>query len=79
VEQWEDKKGMETILPHKNKLIQDSEGNKKTDIQFQTPTNKGKLCQQTQQSPEEHTEEEILKVINENFIEMLLDMVNQNI
>jgi hypothetical protein len=27
VEQWEDKIGMETILPPKNTLIQDSEGN----------------------------------------------------
>jgi hypothetical protein len=27
VEQWEDEKGMETILPPKNKLLQDSEGN----------------------------------------------------
>jgi hypothetical protein len=27
VEIWEDEKGMETILPPKNKLVQDSEGN----------------------------------------------------
>jgi hypothetical protein len=27
VEQWEDEKGMETILPQKNNLIQNSEGN----------------------------------------------------
>jgi hypothetical protein len=29
VERWEDKKEMETILPPKNNLIQDSEGNEK--------------------------------------------------
>jgi hypothetical protein len=27
VEQWEDEKGMETILPPQNNLIQDLEGN----------------------------------------------------
>jgi hypothetical protein len=27
VERWEDKKGMKTIFPPKNKLVQDSEGN----------------------------------------------------
>jgi hypothetical protein len=27
VEQWEEEKGMETILPPKNKLIYNSEGN----------------------------------------------------
>jgi hypothetical protein len=29
--------------------------------------------------PQEHLKEEILQVINENFIQMLLDMVNQNV
>jgi hypothetical protein len=38
VEQWEDEKGMETILPHQNELIQGSDGNEETDTQFQTPT-----------------------------------------
>jgi hypothetical protein len=27
VEQWEEEKRIKTILPHKNKLIQDPEGN----------------------------------------------------
>jgi hypothetical protein len=46
---------------------------------FRLPQNKGKLYQGTQRSPQEPLKEEILKVINENFIEMLLDMANQNI
>jgi hypothetical protein len=41
--------------------------------------NKDKLCQGTQISPQEHPEEEILQVITENFMEMLIDMVNQNL
>jgi hypothetical protein len=33
----------------------------------------------TQCPPEHHLKEEILQVIPENFMEMLLDMLNQNI
>jgi predicted flavoprotein YhiN len=40
--------------------------------------NKHKLCQGTQQSPHKTLKEEILQVIPENFIQMLLEMVNQN-
>jgi hypothetical protein len=29
---------METILPTKNKLVQDTEGNEENDTQLQTPT-----------------------------------------
>jgi hypothetical protein len=38
VEQLEEEKGMETILPPKNNLIQNSEGNEGMDTQFWTPT-----------------------------------------
>jgi hypothetical protein len=41
--------------------------------------NKDKLCQGTQGSTQEHPQREILQVTTENFMEMLLDMVNQNI
>jgi hypothetical protein len=41
--------------------------------------NKDKWYQGIQWQPEEQLKEEILQVINENFIEMVLDMVNQNI
>jgi hypothetical protein len=38
VEQWEDKKGMEIILPPQNNLIQDSEENEENRYPFHTPT-----------------------------------------
>jgi hypothetical protein len=38
VEQWEDEKGMETILPPKIIQYRIQRGMKKTDTQFQTPT-----------------------------------------
>jgi hypothetical protein len=38
VEIWEEEKGMETILPPQNKIIQDSDEMKKTDTHIHTPT-----------------------------------------
>jgi hypothetical protein len=52
---------------------------KKMDIQIQTPTKKVKLYQGTQQSPQELPERRNPESNHENFIEMLLDMVNQNV
>jgi DNA-binding protein YbaB len=52
---------------------------KKMDNQIQTPT---KMINYTKEPNETHKntlKEEILQVINENFIEILLDMVNQNV
>jgi hypothetical protein len=51
---------------------------KKTDIQIQTPTKQEKLYQGTQGNPKEHTERRNPTSNNENFIEMLLNMINQN-
>jgi hypothetical protein len=53
---------------------------KKTDTQTQTP--KKKNINYAKEPNEEHKntlKEEIVQIINENFIEMLLDMVNQNV
>jgi hypothetical protein len=57
-----------------NKLVQEAEGNEEN------------ISRTRLQQNEEHNEahkkilkEEILQVINENFIEMILDMVNQNV
>jgi hypothetical protein len=64
--------------PPRNTVVQDLEQNEESgypDLQ----QNKDKLHQGTQRSPQEHLKEEIVQVINENFIEMLLDMVNQNV
>jgi hypothetical protein len=64
----------------KNKVVQDLEQNEEnghTDPDF----NKTKI-NYTKEPNEEHKttlKEEILQVVNENFIEMLLDMFNQNV
>jgi hypothetical protein len=64
----------------KNKLVQDSEQNEENG--YPDPdSNKAKI-NYTKEPNEAHKnilKEEILQVINENFIEMLLDMVNQNV
>jgi hypothetical protein len=52
---------------------------KKTNTQFQIPTNKDKLCQGTQQSAQKHHERRNPASNHWGFMEMLLDMVNQNI
>jgi hypothetical protein len=55
----------------KNKLIQNSEGNEENG--FPVPdSNKTKINKN-------YLKEEILQVITENFMELLLDMVNQNV
>jgi hypothetical protein len=70
---------METILPPKNKLVQDSEGNEENGYP-DLDSNKTKI-NYTKEPNEAHKnflKEEILQVIDEAFIETLLDMVNQN-
>jgi hypothetical protein len=53
---------------------------KKTDTQIQTPTKtKINYTKEPNEAHKNTMKEEILKVINENFIEMLLDIVNQNV
>jgi hypothetical protein len=53
---------------------------KKMDTQFQTP-NKTKIDypKEPNEAHKNNLKEEIEQVINENFIEILLDMVNQNV
>jgi hypothetical protein len=72
-------KGWKLSFP-KNKLVQDSEVNEENG--YPDPhSSKAKInyTKEPKESNENTMKEEILKVINENFIEMLLDMVNQNI
>jgi chromosome segregation ATPase len=52
---------------------------KKIDPRSTLQQNKDKLYQRTQRRPQNTLKEEILQVINENFIEMLLNIVIQNI
>jgi hypothetical protein len=66
--------------PPKDNLIQDSEGNEKNEYPVMV-SNKTKIS-----NVKEHTDahknklkEEILQVITENFMEILLDKLNQSI
>jgi hypothetical protein len=66
--------------PSKNKLIQDSEGNEENG--YPVPDSNKTKINNAKEPSEAHKnipKEEILQVITENFIEMLLDMVNQNV
>jgi molecular chaperone DnaK (HSP70) len=65
--------------PPKNKLVQHSEGNENG---YPEPDSNKTKINYTKEPNEAHKntlKEEILQVINKNFLEMLLDMVNQNI
>jgi molecular chaperone DnaK (HSP70) len=66
--------------PHKNNLIHDSEGNEENG--YPVPdSNKTKInyAKEPNETHKDTLKEEILQVITENFMEMLLDMVNQNV
>jgi hypothetical protein len=70
---------MEPFSP-KNKLVHDSEGNE--EYRYPDPdSNKTKInyVKEPNKAQKNIPKEEILQVINENFIVMLLDMVNQNV
>jgi hypothetical protein len=66
--------------PSKNKVVQDLEWNEEN--RYPDPDSNKTKINYTREPNEAHKntlKEEILQVINENFIEMLLDMVNQNV
>jgi hypothetical protein len=52
---------------------------KKTVTQFQTPTTKINYAKKPNKAQKNNLKEEILQVITENFMEMLLDKINQNV
>jgi hypothetical protein len=63
--------------PPKNKVVQDLEWNEKNG--YSDPVSNETKINYTKEPNKAHKntlKEEILQVINENFIEMLLDMVN---
>jgi hypothetical protein len=62
----------------KNKVLQNLERNEENGYQ-DSDSNKTKKHKDTNKAHKNILREEILQVINENFIEMLLDMVNQNV
>jgi hypothetical protein len=72
------KRDVNNSLP-KIKLIQDSEGNEENGYAVPDP-NKTKINypKEPNEAHKNNLKEEILQVINENFIEMIQDMVNQN-
>jgi hypothetical protein len=66
--------------PFQNNLIQDSEG--KEENRYPVPDcNKTKIndAKEPNDTHKNNLKEEILQVSTENFMEMLLDMVNQNV
>jgi tryptophan 2,3-dioxygenase len=66
--------------PPKNKVLQDLERNK--EYGYPDPDSNKTKINYTKEPNEAHKNilnQEILQVIHENFIEMLLDMVNQNV
>jgi hypothetical protein len=66
-------------IPPKNKLVQEPEGNEENRCP-DPDSNKTKInyAKELKEAQKNSLKEEILQVINENFIEMILDMVNQN-
>jgi hypothetical protein len=60
-------------LPPNNKLVQEPEGNEEN--RYPDPD----YAKEPNEAHKSTLKEEILQVINENFIEMILDMVNQNV
>jgi hypothetical protein len=66
--------------PRQNKLVQESEGNEENG--YPDPDHNKTRRNDTKAPNEAHKnilKEEILQVLNENFIEMIQDMVNQNV
>jgi hypothetical protein len=79
---WSDgkkKKGWK-LLPSKNNLIQDSEGNEENGYPAPDP-NKTKIndTKETSSTHRNTFREEILQVITANFMEKIPDMVKQNV
>jgi hypothetical protein len=70
----------ENQFPPSNKLVQEPEGNEEN--RYSDPdSNKTNInyAKEPNETHKNNLKEEILQVINENFIEMILDMANQNV
>jgi hypothetical protein len=67
-------------FPHSKKLVQEPEGNEEN--RYSDPESKKMKTKYAKEPNEAHKinlKEDILQVLNKNFIEMILDMVNQNV
>jgi hypothetical protein len=63
-----------------NKLVQEPEANKENGYpELDSNKTKTNYTKEPKKAHKNTMKEEILQVINENFIEMILDMVNQNV
>jgi hypothetical protein len=69
---------METIPPQNN-LIQDSEGNENGYLVLDSNRTKINDTKEPNNVHKNTLKGDILQVITENFMEMILDMVNQNV
>jgi hypothetical protein len=74
------KKNRETSFPTAKKLVQEPEGNEENTY-ADPDSNKMKInyAKEPNEAHKNDLKEEILQVLNENFIDMTLDMVNQNV
>jgi hypothetical protein len=73
-------KKQENQIPHSKKLVQEPEGNEEN--RYSDPdSNKMKTnyAKEPNEAHKNNLKEDILQVLNENFIEMIPDMVNQNV
>jgi hypothetical protein len=67
-------------FPHSKKLVQEPERNEGN--RYSSPDSKKTKINYAKEPNEAHKnnlKDEILQVLNENFIEMILDMVKQNV
>jgi hypothetical protein len=73
-------KKQENQFPHSKKLVQEPDGNEEN--RYSDPdSNKMKInsAKGPNEAHKNNLKEDILQVLNENFIEMKLDMINQNV
>jgi hypothetical protein len=76
----ERQKKQENQFPHSKKLVQEPEGNEENRCS-DPDSNKMKInrAKEPNVAHRNNLKKEILQVINENFIEVILDMVTQNV
>jgi hypothetical protein len=73
------KKKQGNQFPHNKKLVQEPDGNEEK--RYSDPdSNKMKInyAKGPNEAHKNNLKEDLLQVLNENFIELILDMVNQN-
>jgi hypothetical protein len=67
-------------FPHSKKFVQEPEGNEENRYSDRNSNKmKTNYAKEPNEAHKNNLKEEILQVNNENFIEMILDMVRQNV